>query len=387
MVAGTALAAALIVGLQVPLADQPTTSHLHRAALHLVASSAPPLAWPIIGSAALVIPALGISQSWHDAVAPIASLTKMMTALVTLAQLPLGPSVTGPCLRVTPSDVSTYALMKVTGQSVVAVAAGESLCERDLLGGLLVHSANNYAFLLARLVSGQVGSFVALMNETARALGLSHTHYVEPSGYDQGSVSTALEQARLAQVVMRSSLLRSIVRMTSITLPVAGTVGSFTPYVGIENVIGVKSGRTSAAGGCDVLAMTFRQGSSTHVLYAVVLGQRGGNLLGPAGAAALALADSAVSNQQVQVFTQGQRVGTIGWGRDVVPVGLARAHRVWWWGVQHRLLVTWRVARFTTTVHRGQLVGWLDVAGTSMQRFALVAEGTASPPSLWQRLR
>ena len=60
------------------------------------------------------------------------------------------------------------------------------------------------------------------------------------------------------------------------TLPFAGTEPSFTPDVGIDNVIGVKSGRTQAAGGCDVMAMTFHDGSTTHVAYAVVLGQHGG---------------------------------------------------------------------------------------------------------------
>src|ERR1019366_2573588 len=107
--------------------------------------------------------------------------------------------------------------------------------------------------------------YVALMNQEATTLGLSGTHYDDVTGFSPLSVSTALDQARLATLLMKSVLVRSIVIQPSVTLPVAGTVASFTPYVGIDNVIGVKSGRTAEAGGCDVMAMTFPEGSSTKV--------------------------------------------------------------------------------------------------------------------------
>jgi hypothetical protein len=155
-----------------------------------------------------------------------------------------------------------------------------ALCESDLLNGLLVHSASNYAVLLANMVAGSTTRSSQLMNQTAASLGLTGTTYVDVSGYDPGSVSTALDQARLAVLLMKSPLVRSIVDQPSVTLPDAGTVDSFTPYVGTDNVIGVKSGRTVAAGGCDVMAMTFKFGATTRTLYAVVLGQEGGDLLG-----------------------------------------------------------------------------------------------------------
>ena len=294
---------------------------------------------------------------------------------------------TGPCLTISANDVATYDEMKLTGQSSVAVAEGESLCEIDLLGGLLVHSANNFALLLATMVSGTVPRFVVSMNQTAQRLGLTHTHYVEPSGYLDGSVSTALEQGELAVLLMKSPLIRSIALMPSITLPVAGTVPSFTPFIGTDNVIGVKSGRTDAAGGCDVMAMTFQEGSSTRILYAVVLGQRGGDLLGPAGLAAFNLATSARDNELDHYFVKGTRFATLGWGRDRAAVGLRSGQHVWWWAGARRLPLTLTMQHPTSTVHRGQLVGWLVVHGASTHRFALVAERTVSPPSLWQRLR
>ena len=387
MMLGTMIAGVMIVAMQVPFLHERATSRLTLDAIKALPGSTPPIAWPLTGSAALIIPSLDVAQSWHNDVVPIASLAKMMTAYVTLKRLPLAQGATGPCLTISASDVAAYDEMKVTGQSAVAVATGESLCEIDLLGGLMVHSANNFALLLATLVSGNVPSFVVLMNQTAQRLGLTHTHYVEPSGYVDGSVSTALEQGELAVLLMKSPLIRSIVLMPSITLPVAGTVTSFTPFIGTDNVIGVKSGRTDAAGGCDVMAMTFKEGASTRVLYAVVLGQRGGNLLGPAGIAAFNLATSARANELDHYFVKGARFATLGWGSDRAAVGLRSGQHVWWWAGAKRLPLTLVMKRPSTSVRRGQLVGWLVVHGATTHRFALVAERTVSPPSLWQRLR
>jgi len=97
-------------------------------------------------------------------------------------------------------DVEDTEARRREGQSVVAVRLGEQLTERDALMAILLPSANNVALLVARQVAGSVASFVAEMNDTARASGMSHTTYTDPSGYDDGTVSTALDQLRLAQV-------------------------------------------------------------------------------------------------------------------------------------------------------------------------------------------
>lgn len=383
MLLGVALSTALVVGMQLPLLHP--TSH---AELTLRASTKAPatLAWPQSGSAALLVPSLGVAQSRNNHLMPIASLTKMMTAYVVLKKLPLAIGQTGPCLTVSANDVATYEAMIQTDQSNVLVSVGEQLCEFDLLDGLLVHSANNYSVLLANMVAGSTANFIALMNQTAQSLGLVGTHYVDTSGYDAGSVSTALDQGLLAQRLMKSPLVRSIVNQTSVTLPVAGTVGSYTPYVGIDHVIGVKSGRTSAAGGCDVMAMQFLDGASLRTVFSVVLDQRGGNLLGPAGDAALALAQSAVAGERNLHFAKGRVVGRLGW-TQTVPVVVGRSSSFHWWPAQGDFPVTARIGHFTNMVRRGQRVGWLFVHATRLVRIPLVASTRVSPPSLWQRLR
>ena len=387
MVLGALLALAIMASMQLPFLHQPATARLSASTFVVPSTPTASVTAPSEGSAALAIPSLGVSKTWNNHVEPIASLTKMMTAYLTLRKFPLRLGQTGPCITLSAGDVSTYRYMKATDQSVALVTAGESLCEVDLLNGLLVHSADNYATLLATMVAGSTANFVNLMNQAAQSLGLFATHYADVSGFDAASVSTALDQVHLAEIVMRSPLVESIVKLPAVTLPVAGLVTSFTPFVGTNNVIGVKSGRTSAAGGCDVMAMTFHQGASTQVLYAVVLDQRGGDLLGPAGAAALALARSALGLQRHFLLAQGAIVASVGWGPRVVPVAVATRYGVWWWSANGAVPVSLRMKHLTRTIHRGDVVGWLVVRTNTTHQVALTALDTVSPPSWWQRLR
>jgi D-alanyl-D-alanine carboxypeptidase (penicillin-binding protein 5/6) len=385
MALGLAVAAGLVVSMQLPLMHQRAVVHAHLESIVKGVGDVAPLSWPSIGSAALDIPALGVAVGWNNRVVPIASLTKMMTAYVTLEKLPLSVGQTGPCTTITENDVLAYEFEKLAGQSTALVVVGERLCEIDLLNGLLVHSAGNYADVLASMVAGTPEAFIASMNASAATLGLRATHYDDVTGFSPLSVSTALDQAKLAVVLMKSPLVRAIVRQPSVTLPVAGLVNSFTPLVGTANVVGVKSGRTDEAGGCDVLALTFEQGGLTRIIYAVVLGQRGGDLLSPAGAAALALAQSALANRVELTFAKGTKVGRIGWGKRTVEFGFARDHLFTFWVPRSSLSVALHMKRFTTTIRRGEVVGWVRVRGAAT-RMALVAQATVAPPTIWQRL-
>ncbi len=383
---GILTAGALIVAMQLPLLHR---SDIFVSTLAVLRRGGPtaPVAWPTNGPAALDIPALGVVMSHADAVVPIASLTKMMTAYVALKRLPLTAGASGPCVTVSSSDVALYDAMLALNESSAAVAVGEQLCERQLLEGLLVHSAGNYAVILANEVAGSSAAFVSLMNQTAAALGLRRTSYADVSGFSPRSVSTARDQVRLAVLLMKSPVVRSMVIQSSVTLPVAGTVDTFTPDVGVDNVIGVKSGRTVQAGGCDVMAMVFHDGSTTRVVYSAVLDQRSGNMLAPAGAAALALSSSAVARQRRVVLRVGERLARVSFGGAAVGVGVAARQVLWWWPSRTRPRVHVTYVRQTTAIYRGEVVGRLTVGGVKTVRVNLVALGTLSAPSLLQRLR
>jgi D-alanyl-D-alanine carboxypeptidase (penicillin-binding protein 5/6) len=235
--------------------------------------------WPAHGQGAYQLGSQPPHASPHELPVPIASLAKVMTALVVLDHLPLDGAAQGPTITVRPVDVADTAHRRASDQSVVPVRAGEQLTERQALMALLLPSANNVAALLARYVSGSVGRFVTEMNDTAHALGMANTTYTDPSGYDPATVSTAIDQLTLAQHATANPTLTSMMATPSYRLPVAGTVRNTDSLLGTDGFVGMKTGSDDAAGGC----FMFRSYRSVHgfntELVGVVLGQHGHSLV------------------------------------------------------------------------------------------------------------
>ncbi len=187
------------------------------------------------------------AASPHEQPAPIASLAKVMTADLILKRYPLSGAQNGFTITVTADQAQAEAQDAAQDQSVVAVRAGEQLTERQLLEALLIPSGNNIAQILAVQGAGSETRFTAEMNAQARVLGMDHTIYTDPSGFDPSTVSTAADQLRVFQRAMRFPVFRQIVSMPSVTLPVAGTLTNYNPLVA-QGYAG-KTGSDSAAGG------------------------------------------------------------------------------------------------------------------------------------------
>jgi D-alanyl-D-alanine carboxypeptidase (penicillin-binding protein 5/6) len=189
----------------------------------------------------------------------MASITKLMTALVTLD-------------HARPSEMVTVAPQAVApGGSSIFLTAGERLRVRDLLAAALIQSANDSAFALAAEVGdGSVKRFVRMMNAKAEELGLEGTHYVRPDGLDvAGHVSTARDTLVLARAAMRQPLVRELVRKQTAQIPPDRTLKTWNDLLGeFPGLIGVKTGHTDNAGWAQVAAA--RRGPST--VYAVILG-------------------------------------------------------------------------------------------------------------------
>jgi D-alanyl-D-alanine carboxypeptidase (penicillin-binding protein 5/6) len=247
-----------------------------------------------------------------------------MTAYVVLKHYPLGGGDSGRPFVVDQRDVEDTETRRHEGQSVVAVRAGEELSERDALMAILLPSANNVSVLVARQVDGSVDSFVAEMNRTARALGMSHTTYTDPSGYDDGTVSTALDQLRLAQVVAKNETLAAMMATHSYRLPVAGEVTNTNALLGHDGFVGMKTGSDNSAGGCLMFRAVWPTSSGTRSLIGVVLGQRGHSLITAGLDAAKQLVD-----RQAMTAAPAQASSTSDLGRDPSPgrAGLATPPR------------------------------------------------------------
>ena len=244
--------------------------------------------WPWHGQAALVLDNGRPAASAHEQPVPIASLAKVMTAYLILERYPLSGAQDGFTIIVTADQAQAEAEDAAEHQSVVAVQAGERLTERELLEALLIPSGNNIARMLAAEVAGSETQFLAEMNAKARALGMDHTIYTDPSGFDPSTVSTAADQLRVFHRAMRFPVFRQIVSMASVTLPLAGTLTNFNPLIA-EGYAG-KTGSDSAAGGCLAFFTHVTVGGRRQVAAGVVLGQGEGSdtraLLAAAGEAA-----------------------------------------------------------------------------------------------------
>jgi D-alanyl-D-alanine carboxypeptidase (penicillin-binding protein 5/6) len=256
------------------------------------AEALPRAVWPADGQAAFV---LGGQSQVHAGpnqhAAPIASVAKVMTAYLVLRDHPLSPGEDGPSITLTDADVADTDRRRRREESVVSIAAGEQLSEREALQALLLPSANNIAAVLARWDAGSVARFVARMNATARSLGMNHTRYTDPSGYDDATVSTAADQVRIVDRAMRLRVFASIVATPSAVLPVAGTVHNTNKLLGHGGFVGVKTGSTAAAGGCFAFRAVRSIGGRRTAITGVVLGQPGHDRI----AAGLASADAMVN--------------------------------------------------------------------------------------------
>jgi D-alanyl-D-alanine carboxypeptidase (penicillin-binding protein 5/6) len=253
----------------------------HRGAL---GEALPSTVWPADGQAAFVQTGQSQVQAGpNQHAAPIASVAKVMTAYLVLRDHPLRLGQDGPTITLTDADVADTDRRRRQQESVVSIAAGEQLTERQALQALLLPSANNIAAVLARWDAGSAERFVARMNATARSLGMTHTRYTDPSGYDDATVSTAADQMRLP-------VFGRIVATPSATLPVAGTVHNTNRLLGHNGFVGVKTGSDAAAGGCFAFrAVRWIDGKRTTIT-GVVLGQPGHDKI----AAGLAAADAMV---------------------------------------------------------------------------------------------
>jgi serine-type D-Ala-D-Ala carboxypeptidase (penicillin-binding protein 5/6) len=177
----------------------------------------------------------------------IASLTKMMTALLTVRSAPPSGHV-----------LVTKAAVDSSGSKVGVLPLGKHVRVESMLYGLLLPSGNDAAVALAEHVAGSIKAFVERMNAEAAKLGMGCTRYSSPSGYfDKGNYSCAADLAILAHVDMAQPRIARVVHTYSAVLPFPIKGGKLYLYNNnplliykYPGVTGLKTGFTLAAGRC-----------------------------------------------------------------------------------------------------------------------------------------
>ena len=228
---------------------------------------------PALGAKAAVLADLDSGQVLFavkpDLRRPIASLTKIMTALLVLEGGRVRETVTVSGNAAPPSNQ--------VGISNLGLVAGERISIEELLYALLLQSANDAAVALAEHQEGSVGGFVKAMNRRAKELGAADTRFASPNGLDDDGYSTARDLAAIMGAAMGEPWFRRISRTKFHTVP--GPPGGKARRIQNRNVLlwlypgtlAGKTGFTSRAGYC-LVAVAERDG---RTLVAVVLGERG----------------------------------------------------------------------------------------------------------------
>jgi D-alanyl-D-alanine carboxypeptidase (penicillin-binding protein 5/6) len=303
---------------------------------------------------------------------PVASITKLMTALVTLDRTSPGEAVV-----VDPDAVG------VTG-STIRLRAGERLQVRDLLAAALIQSANDSAVALAEHVGSD---FVTLMNRRARALGLRETQFVRPDGLDvAGHYSSAWDVTQLAIAAMREPTIRQLVRRETASIAGGRTLHTWNDLLGeFPGVFGVKTGHTSAAGWSQVAVA---RGNGVTI-YATILGSPSRSVR---NADLEELLGWGMSRYRVvQLAPAGRVYGRVPvtYGEEAVPVVAARPLRR---AVRIGRPLEQRVVlagEADLPVRRGDVLGELRVydRGKILGRTSLVAAEDRDEPSALERVR
>lgn len=198
-----------------------------------------------------------------DARRSMASITKVMTAVIALENSSPADEVT------VPADAIRV------GESSAGLVAGEKLSMRELLEALLVKSGNDAGITIATHVAGSEEQFLDMMNAKAREIGLSDTHFANSHGLDaDGHYTTANDLAVLARYAMANSVFRDIVKRSTVTIGKGKrrrTLHTTDQLLGVyTGAVGIKTGYTSDAG-YSVVSAAERHGV---MLYAVVLGTK-----------------------------------------------------------------------------------------------------------------
>lgn len=188
----------------------------------------------------------------------IASITKLMTVLLTLEHHKLSDVVT-----VDPRAAAV-------GEESIYLRAGEQLTVHDLLEGALIQSANDAADALALSMAPSYPAFAAMMNAKARQLGLTDSHFVRPDGLDApDEYSSAADVTKLARIVMHNRFVRETVAKKSATIAGGRTLYTWDDLLTLfPRTFGVKTGHTDEAGWCQVAAAHGRG----VTVYATLLG-------------------------------------------------------------------------------------------------------------------
>jgi D-alanyl-D-alanine carboxypeptidase (penicillin-binding protein 5/6) len=294
---------------------------------HVVAYEAPasvPAALDFPGYGSAGVGAVGypgvLASAGSPEPQPIASITKIVTALVVLDVKPIAQGDPGPTLTFGEVDEQFYSDQIAQGGSVKSVYAGQVISQRDALTVMLLASANNYAQSLATWAFGSEEAFLAAARAWLDGEGLTGTSITDPSGIQPTNTSTITDLLELAKRVVADPVLSVIVATPSADVPDVGTVTNRNALLGVAGVDGIKTGTLDESGACLLFSADEVVGAQTVTIVGVVLGGPDHDTINTAIQGLIAQATSGF--REVQLATAGEPFATYdtAWGDDASAV-------------------------------------------------------------------
>ena len=321
---------------------------------------------------------------------PIASISKLITALVVLEAKPLGPTEIGPTLTFSKADHDLYDQYYVLNASVVAMKTGSAMSQRDALAVMLVASACNYADAVSTWAFGSRARYLSAVKTYLAAHGLSGTTIEEPTGISVRNVSTPADLIAIGKLAMANPAVASIVGSPRIEVPGVGQVLNNNISLGSDGINGIKTGTLDTAGSCLLFSATVDVGLPKPIaIIGVILG---GDSRETVDRAAQKMIQSIKSGfHVVQLVGAGTVVGRYStpWKSSASVVTASGATALTWSDAPITPTMTIRPLTITadTSASEGSTVGSLVFAVNGVATTVpLKLGGTISGPDGWWRL-
>ncbi|UJP09914.1 D-alanyl-D-alanine carboxypeptidase [Microbacterium sp. KUDC0406] len=342
------------------------------------------VSWSAKGTSAVDVQGFATAAS-SGAKRPIASISKVVSVMMVLQEMPLKPGEQGPSFAFDYGDQREYWQYVRSDQSALDVPAGGSLTEYQMLEGVLLGSANNYIDRLADEIWGSKDAFASAAQQWLSDQGLDDTTIISPSGRDERNVATTADLLDLGEIAMRNPVFAEIVGKKSADIPGPGVVKNTNKMLTEDpGVVGIKTGTLD--GDWNLLtAKDVKVGDTTVRLSAVALGQDSDKERIAVNRALYAGVEKTLAEQSPTV-PKGTVVGTIDtvWGERSDVVTDADAQVVMWNGSTAQAASTLDLG---DARNAGAAVGSLTVTGAiDTAKTDVSLKSTVDAPSAWWRL-
>lgn len=315
---------------------------------------------------------------------PIASISKVVTALVVLDAHPLGLGESGPDIVFTDADVDFYDQQLAEDGIVADVTPGQAMSQLNLLTVMLMKSANNYGQTLATWAFGSESAYVDAARAWLAAKGFASTSINDATGMNPANTSTVTDLIAIGKLALENPVIATAVSTTALDVPGLGVVENRNGLLGIDGVDGIKTGTLDESGACLLFAADHVIGGETVTLVGVVLGGPDHPTINAAIQGLIAQADAGF--REVQLVADGQEFAEYDspWGDEATAVAAETRSIVVWADTPISVQVVTDDLRLATP---GTTVGQLTFTiGNRTVVVPLELVGEIDDPGPWWRL-